>query len=55
VLPNALIEPIGPTPAYAALVIKGRSEQVLSAHSVRLVSRIAQRIAPVLGRAILRT
>jgi hypothetical protein len=48
VLPNAILEPIGIAPAFGALVVKGAADRVLQTHTLRLIARIAARIAPVL-------
>jgi hypothetical protein len=52
VLPNAILEPIGAAPARGVLVVKGAANQVLQTHVLRLISRIAARIAPSLDRLI---
>jgi hypothetical protein len=52
VLPNAILEPIGVAPSCGALVVKGATNQVLQPHVLRLIARIAARIAPSLERLI---
>jgi hypothetical protein len=52
VLGNAVIEPIGPAPARAVLVMKGAAERVFDRHMLRVLPRVAARIAPTLERLL---
>ena len=48
VVGSAIVEPIGPAPSRAALIVKGSSLDVLQPAAVRMISRVAARIGPVL-------
>lgn len=53
VLGNALLEPIGPVPARAVLVLKGPPERLFRQHTLRTIKRVGARLAPTLERLAL--
>jgi len=52
ILDNAIVEPIGPAPTRAVLVLKGPSDRLFQPQTLRHLPRIAARIAPTLERLI---
>jgi hypothetical protein len=51
---NAVVEPIGPAPAAAAIVAKGSPERLFLPHVLRTLTRVAERLArvvPAIARA----
>lgn len=52
ILDNAIVEPIGPAPSRAVLVLKGPSDHLFHPQTLRHLPRIATRIAPTLERLL---
>ena len=52
VLENAILEPIGPAPARAVLILRGKGERLFQPLPLRMLPRIAAGIAPALDRLL---
>lgn len=50
VVENAIVQPIGRTPARAVLVAKGRPERLFQPHALRTLRRLAARLGPSVDR-----